>query len=818
MSIPGQEPIRIGQPNQSANSDSLYQAFNAIQNNFTTVFNTASNISSVSAGNGIQVTNTGNGVIITNSGVTRLVAGDNVTITNLNGAPGANGALVISSTGTGGNGGGTVTSVGIISNTLSVVDTPVIGAGNISVNLPTLAGVAGSYRNPNVTVDGTGRVVAIANGSVSGTVTSVAVQAGNGITVSGSPITSNGTIFITNTGVTSVVAGPGIAINQSNGAVTITNTGGGGSGGGTVTRVGVISNTLAVSGSPIITSGNISVDLPANVTFNTVTANFANINSINSNFVRITRSNSFAGLEMDTFSNDSGTTRIVGKKARGTVSSPSTIVSGDLLFGVRGDGYTAFNIYQAGSGIDFRSTGLPVNSTNSIPSRVILYTHDSSNNRHELVLNDNGNLSLSGGITSIVYSNVAGSSTKLQGRARGSVSSISPIQVGDSVFRENYYGYTGNGSSTLKDVSGFSFSASTYGVAVGLPTAPGQFVPTDYYITTTSNSNITLDAVFSHTGNFTIPGSFNGARAILTDSITATSANLGNLATANFFTGTLTTAAQPNITSVGTLSSLSVTGNVSAGNVTATTFTGNLVGDVTGNISGNIAVPGVDSAIIFNDEGDANGSANFTFNKQFNVATLNGNLVTGNANLGNLATANFFTGTLTTASQPNITSVGTLSSLSVTGNVSAGNVSATLFTGTLVTGAQPNITSVGTLANLSVTGNVTANRVNANLFTGTLVTGAQPNITSVGTLSSLSVTGNISAGNVSATLFTGTLVTGAQPNITSVGTLGNLSVTGNVTANGIALTGDVTANSTATITATYPIVIDGITYQLMLTQ
>jgi hypothetical protein len=818
MAISGQEPIRIGQPNQSANSDSLYQAFNAIQNNFTTVFNTASNISTVSAGNGIQVTNTGNGVIVTNSGVTRLVAGDNVTITNLNGAPGANGALVISSTGTGGNGGGSVTSVGIVSNTLSVIDTPVIGAGNISVNLPTISGVAGSYRNPNVTVDSTGRVISIANGSVSGTVTSVSVQAGNGVTVSGSPITSSGTITVTNTGVTSIVAGPGIAINQSNGAVTITNTGGGGSGGGTVTRVGVISNTLAVTGSPIITSGNISIDLPSNITFNTIAANTANISSVNSNSIRITRSNSFSGLEMDTFSNDTGVSRIVGKKSRGTPASPSSMVSGDFLFGIRGDGYTAFNVYQPGSGIDFRSTGLPVNSTNFIPSRVILYSHDSSNNRYELVLNDNGNVSLSGGITSIVYSNVSGSSTKLQGRSRGTVTNISPVQVGDSIFRENYYGYTGNGSSTLKDVPGFSFSAATYGVAVGLPTNPGQFIPTDYYIRTTSNSNIGLDAVFSHTGNFTIPGSFNGNSATINGNIISENANLGNLTTANFFAGTLTTSSQPNITQIGTLSSLSVTGNVNAGNVTAPTFTGNLIGNVTGDISGNIAVPGVDSSIIFNDEGDANGSANFTFNKQFNVATLNGNLVAGNANLGNSAIANFFTGTLTTASQPNVTSVGTLGSLSVTGNVNAGNMSASLFTGTLTTAAQPNITSVGTLSSLSVSGNVNAGNVNAVLFTGTLVTGSQPNITSVGTLSSLSVSGNINAGNVNATLFSGTLVTGSQPNITSVGTLANLTVTGNVTVNGVVLTGEVTANSTATITATYPIIIDGITYQLMLTQ
>jgi len=60
-------------------------------------------------------------------------------------------------------------------------------------------------------------------------------------------------------------------------------------------------------------------------------------------------------------------------------------------------------------------------------------------------------------------------------------------------------------------------------------------------------------------------------------------------------------------------------------------------------------------------------------------------------------------GTLTTAAQPNITSVGTLSSLNVTNTVTAANLS-----GTLTTAAQPNITSVGTLSSLNVTNTVTA--------------------------------------------------------------------------------------------------------------
>ena len=81
-------------------------------------------------------------------------------------------------------------------------------------------------------------------------------------------------------------------------------------------------------------------------------------------------------------------------------------------------------------------------------------------------------------------------------------------------------------------------------------------------------------------------------------------------------------------------------------------------------------------------------------------------------------------GTISTAAQPNITSVGTLSSLAVSGNI----------TGTIATASQTNITAVGTLSSLNVSGTVTA-----NAFAGTLSTAAQTNITSVGTLSSLTV-------------------------------------------------------------------------------
>jgi hypothetical protein len=67
--------------------------------------------------------------------------------------------------------------------------------------------------------------------------------------------------------------------------------------------------------------------------------------------------------------------------------------------------------------------------------------------------------------------------------------------------------------------------------------------------------------------------------------------------------------------------------------------------------------------------------------------------------------------TVTANAQANITSVGTLTSLTVTGNIVAGNIAGTNLTGKLATAAQTTITSVGTLTSLAVSGNITTSNI-----------------------------------------------------------------------------------------------------------
>ena len=278
MSIPGQQNINVGLPNESANSDSLYTAFTKTQENFTAIFENASPYNTFVAGEGMSVVanaNTGT-VTITNEGVTSIVAGDNIVVNR------SNGEVTISATGSG-NGGGGLSSVGIApvsESRLVVTNSPLITNGNISIDLANTGVTGGTYTNPTLTVDTYGRITNVANGAASGTVTSVGLSSGPGIQISGGPITSNGNITVTNTGVTRINPGAGIVVSSGNGNVTISTT----SLGGTVTSVGVISDQLVISGSPVVTTGTINVNLPntanfsGNVNANRINANGGNIN------------------------------------------------------------------------------------------------------------------------------------------------------------------------------------------------------------------------------------------------------------------------------------------------------------------------------------------------------------------------------------------------------------------------------------------------------------------------------------------------------------------------------------------------------------
>jgi hypothetical protein len=374
-----------------------------------------------------------------------------------------------------------------------------------------------------------------------------------------------------------------------------------------------------------------------------------------------------------------------------------------------------------------------------------------------------------------------------------------------------------------------------------------------FLVTSTASQLNTLSGVTA--------GTASASKALIVDS-NRNIININDL-TASTLTGTIQTAAQPNITSLGTLSTLTISGDLVLG---STVFTASSFSALSG------VTPGTASA-----------SKVLIVDSSRNIVNIND------------LTASTLTGTIQTAAQTNITSLGTLSALSISGNLTMGatviseseigvldgvtagtvtadkavvvdsnkdissfrNLTATNLTGTIQTAAQPNITSLGTLSTLTISGDlilgsttfdassfsalsgvtpgtasadkaliVDSNRDIVNIrnltatnLTGTIQTAAQTNITSLGTLSALSISGNLTMGStviseseigvldgvtagtasaskalvvdssrnivnindLTASTLTGSLQTAAQTNITSLGTLSALSISGNLT-------------------------------------
>ena len=142
--------------------------------------------------------------------------------------------------------------------------------------------------------------------------------------------------------------------------------------------------------------------------------------------------------------------------------------------------------------------------------------------------------------------------------------------------------------------------------------------------------------------------------------------------------GTVTTAAQPNITSVGTLSGLSVTATIT-GSVSGSAGSATTAGSTTSAVTFNNSGSGVGSGTSFNG-----GTARTVSYNTIGAPSATGSGASGTWGIsvsGSAASATT-AGTVTTAAQPNITSTGTLSSLNVSGTTTTGTLqSATITTG-----------------------------------------------------------------------------------------------------------------------------------------
>ena len=459
---------------------------------------------------------------------------------------------------------------------------------------------------------------------------------------------------------------------------------------------------------------------------------------------------------------------------------------------------------------------------NILPSANITYNLGSSTKRFNDIWLANstiyiGDSTISTDANGLVLTSGSGASFEVSGNAN-----VSTLQNGNSNVSIDKdanitFGVAGTPNVLVLSSSGINVSSNVNfsgNIDITGNIAPSGIKTDNYYYANGTPINFGQDPGGSNTSiQFNDGNSFGGSANFTFDKTTNLLNVVGNVS-ANLLTGTLTTNSQPNITSIGTLTTLETTGNAVIG--------GNLV------VNGNITYINVDSiqvedpiitlgggpngAPLTNNDGKDRGTlldyytsapvsafmgwdnsnAEFAFGSNVSVSSE----VVTFTTLGNVRAQTFkgnidattIAGNLTTATQSNITTVGTLGSLNVTANIDSGNVNG----GNVVKGNY----LVSNSGCVSVNGAFIAfdSSTNAAGIFSTLVSninfGLSANIVLGGSTSTVTVQGNLIANsnisttsNISGNLITGTLTTANQSNITTVGTLGNLSVTGNTISN-----------------------------------
>jgi hypothetical protein len=382
------------------------------------------------------------------------------------------------------------------------------------------------------------------------------------------------------------------------------------------------------------------------------------------------------------------------------VSAPT----GTITFGTSNIEFSTFStsqIYDAGTGLSLTGTTFSVNTSQTQVTELGTLSSLSVSGNANV-----GNI----GATSGVFTNVSGNGSAL--------TSI----TGSNVTGQVSFAATANAVAGGNVTGQVSFAATANAVAGGNVTGQVSFAATANAV---AGANVSGAVSYATTANSVAGANVSGAVNLATYATTANSVAGANVSGAVAFATTANAVAGANVSGAV---SYATTANAVAG----------------ANVSGAVNLANFASTANAVAGGNVSGAVSFATTAN---AVAGGNV---SGQVGNALVA----GTVYTAAQPNITSVGTLTSLTVSGNIGAGNVSATTFTGTL-SGAATSATTAGTVT-----------------------TAAQPNITSVGTLTGLTVSSTIS-GSVSGT--SATITTAAQPNITSTGTLTSLTVSGNST-------------------------------------
>ena len=673
--------------------------------------------------------------------------------------------------------------------------------------------------------------------------------------------------------VTSVNGGAGIAVNAPTGNVIVTanlaqvvvSTSslsiGQGSNGGTSATITTSAQTLVIDINPAnVFSNNFAANSTgalANFT-GTLTANSnsqTNITSVGTLTSLAVTGNITAG---NVYAN-SGTIGAANLTGSLTTAAQGNITSVGVLTGLSVNGTVTAVAFTANSGL-FTGDGGGLSNLSVAAGSLIV----SGSSNVKVELNSNVNITVAG-VANIVTVTSTGSNVNGYLTITGTVTSgnanlgnaatanyfignlYGPANTANTVTTNAQPNITSVGTLTSLDVSGNITSGNVYANS-GIIKA--QYLQGDGsnltnlsagIILVNGNSNVSIPTA---NGNISISAVGNANIVVITGTgvnvagtITATGTITGN------FSGNVTTAAQGNITSLGTLTGLTVNGIANLGavgnvKITGGSSNGYLFTDGAGNLTFgsivNTPPGGVNNSVQFKDGGTYQGNSNFTFNPTSNLVSITGNLsVTGNANVGNL-NATTLVGNISTSSnqQSNIKLLGTLDYLIINtagylsmgnGNITAGNIS-------LIAAGSANLGNSATanyfIGNFYGTANTATSATNAsallqNTSTATTVyptfTTSSANGNSSAVFNS-SISANLGNASITATTFVGalsgaatsatsattagTVTTAAQSNITSVGTLTSLNSSGNITApSHIANTGYFVRSVSASVSA-----------------
>jgi hypothetical protein len=267
---------------------------------------------------------------------------------------------------------------------------------------------------------------------------------------------------------------------------------------------------------------------------------------------------------------------------------------------------------------------------------------------------------------------------------------------------------SGTSNVRLADVNG-NAAISVGGVAnIAVFTTTGQLV----IGAVSATGNITGSFILGNGSQLTgLPETYansNVAAYLLT--------NTGNIAAGNI-------SATGNVTggNIRTAGIISTSGNVAAAGIISATgnivTTGLFVGNFQGNVTGNFVIPGANTQVVFNTNGNADAVAGMTFDTNgpnlftvLGTISSQGNVIAGNINTGNVVTA---TGNITGGN------INTAGLITATGNITGGNINTT---GAITATGNVSGGNINTAGLITATGNVTGGNIRtAGAITATTI-------------------------------------------------------------------------------------------------